>query len=147
MTRVELTEKTDVIRRVPKSVGSKTITKFELGVNVDAAVQGLELGPDHARGNIIADRHETLCDRIEPTVNNVESTSVFDPPRRGGLSLSIGGLSSENGRKRSRPDGRGVVLHAFNMTPHTLGLEGLCHRSKPFKRVGSYLQEEECGRV
>jgi hypothetical protein len=48
--------------------------KFALGVNVDAAVQGLELGPDHARGNIIADRHETLCDRIELMVDNVEST-------------------------------------------------------------------------
>jgi hypothetical protein len=80
---VEFSQETNVVRGVPKSIGSKTITKIKLGVNINTAVHGLEFVPNHARGNVVTDRHETLSDRIETTVDDAQRASVLDPPCAG----------------------------------------------------------------
>jgi hypothetical protein len=74
-----------------KSIGGETIPKIKLGMDIDAAVHGLELIPDHARSYVVTDGHEVLCDSIETTIDDAKCTSILDPPRGGSLSLGIGG--------------------------------------------------------
>ena len=50
------------------------ITQIKFGVNINAAVHGLELVPDHVRRNFITNRHEALSDRIETMIDDAQCT-------------------------------------------------------------------------